>query len=94
MTPASGEVLGFELERLEALTKQREKSPEAKAMQAGCMLEELSKIPADIAVSALRGWIHQQDTRKAMFFPAYAELKELFGYEFEERRLMLAACEG
>jgi len=94
MTPALGKVLGYELDRLQSITKQRQMPPEAAAMQLGTMLEELKMVPADIAISALRGWVHQEDKRKAMFFPAYAELIESFGYEFEERRLMLAACEG
>ncbi len=93
MTPAIGTTLGDELARLEALTKQREKSPQARAMQVVAMLEELSVIPADMAVYALRAWIHQPDKSKAMWFPAWAELEEFFIDALEDRVLMIKACE-
>lgn len=94
MIPATGTNLGDELDRLQALTKQRAMAPRAQAMQIVAMLDELSQVPADMAIYAMRSWIHQPDKLKAMWFPAWAELEELFYEALEDRKLMLKACEG
>ncbi|MCK5218088.1 hypothetical protein KAR10_01115, partial [bacterium] len=94
MIPATGANLGIELERLEAMTKQRAMTPKAQAMQRTYMLEELMNVPADLAIYAMRAWIHQPDKSKAMWFPAWAELEEFFEDALQDRVLMLRACEG
>lgn len=93
MIPATGVNLGIELDRLQSLTKQRAMVPRAQAMQTVAVLEELSNVPADMAVYALRAWIHQPDKSKAMWFPSWAELEEFFYEALQDRVLMLKACD-
>ena len=97
MTPASGDDLGDALDYLESITKQRKMTDAAMNMQKFAMLQELKKLPADIAMGALKAWPHRrnhEDPEDAKWFPAFPELEKFFEIELEERRLMLAACEG
>ena len=97
MIPATGADLGIEIDRLQAVTKQRAMTPRAQAMQTVVMLEELSQVPADLAIYAMRAWPHRRNHSKpedATWFPGLGELEKFFDEALQDRELMLKACEG
>lgn len=83
LRPASAKELAKALAMVEALVSRRKTDTAETAVTVAAYLVMLNEIPADIALYALK------KARHLKWFPAWADLEELFGDAVRERELML-----
>jgi hypothetical protein len=86
--PASPQTLVTELTRLRLMTKARAQGDDDQTAVLAIYAEELAEYPADVVVSALRGW-----AKREVFFPALADLHEAC-HKASRKRRALAECLG
>lgn len=76
-----------ELGRLSAGTKTRKEDPVDGSMRAAVFMDCLAPYPADVVIWACRNWLESE-----VFFPSYAELRQLCERRVKRRRMLAAFC--
>lgn len=86
MRPADRATLDRALTELALLTKAKEGDADTERLQIALYMERLSGYPADAVLHACRSWADGN-----VFWPSWAELRELLEERVAERQKMLRA---
>ena len=89
LTPSDPETVRNSLAAMAAMVKMTGDDGETEAFRMRVYARKLAEYPADAVDYACQRWCEHN-----IFWPAWAELRDLLEARVAERRMMLAACLG
>lgn len=87
LEPAPREVCAKAIISVQAGCKVKKEDEASGAMRGALFMDCLAPYPADVVIWACRNWLESE-----VFFPSYAELRQLCERRVKRRRMLAAFC--